>query len=213
MSPVLELELGTEPIERAEVDLAIAGFFADERPLRGAAGRVDWRLCGLISQQLEAGSLRGEPGEAVLLACFGRLGAPHVLALGLGERAHFGRDDVRSHTREAVARAVRLGVRRVALAPLGLSAAEGPSSRAGRSGDGDSSHLSPASELPELLDDVVSAALDALQGAAASLRLRLLIEADEAPRAGRVLAEAIAGVPEVAFQGASTEPSSVPSGR
>ena len=83
MSAPLQLELGVETIDRAEVNLAIAGFYADERPLRGSAGRADWRLCDLVSRQLESGTLGGDSGEAILVATFGRLAAPRALLLGL----------------------------------------------------------------------------------------------------------------------------------
>jgi hypothetical protein len=34
-------------------------FFADERPLRGAAGLCDWRLCGRLSRLLQSSSVAG----------------------------------------------------------------------------------------------------------------------------------------------------------
>ena len=62
MSGMLDLELGAEALERSKVDLAVAGFFSDELPLRGGAGRVDWRLCGLASRMLQSGQLDGDVG-------------------------------------------------------------------------------------------------------------------------------------------------------
>jgi hypothetical protein len=180
LSARLELELGIERVERAEADLVVAGFFADERPLRGAVGRADWRLCGLVSEQLAAERLRGEPGDALLVATSGKLAAPYVLVLGLGERAHFGGDDMRGHTRDAVARSVRLGAASIVLAPLGV-------------GD---------NPLWELVDDIVSAAVDALNAAAADavLRLRLAVAPEEAARVGSALADVSAGIPGVKFE-------------
>ena len=178
MSVLLELELGIERIDRAEADLVVAGFFADERPLRGAVGRADWRLCGLISEQLAAERLQGASGDALLLATSGKLAAPYVLALGLGERAHFGGDDVRSHTRDAVARSARLGAASIVLAPLGVE--EG--------------------RLCELADDIVCAAVDALHAAGTTLRIRLSVAPEEASRVGSALADVAAGVPELKFE-------------
>jgi len=209
VNPILEFERGAEPIDRAVVDLVVAGFFADDRPIRGAAGRVDWRLCGLISQQLESERLRGESGDAILLATFGRLEAPRVLALGLGERVQFDRDDVRGHVRDAVTRTAQLGVSSIALAPLDLAAGPRASSldvaerRSEPSGSRGWNELSESSELIELIDDIVSAALDALRGAGASLRARLLVEPDQASRVSRALGDATAGSPEMIFEGAS----------
>ena len=59
MSGSLRLCVDTSPFERVPADLAVAGFFSDERPLRGAAGRADWRLCGTISELLVSGRMRG----------------------------------------------------------------------------------------------------------------------------------------------------------
>ena len=178
MSALLELELGCERIDRAEADLLVAGFFADERPLRGAVGRADWRLCGLISEQLAADRLRGQPGDALLLVTSGKLAVPYVLALGLGERAHFGADDVRSHTRDAVTRAARLGASSIVLAPLAAG----------------------ESRLSELADSIVTAALDALREAGSTLRIRLWVTPDDAPRVGSAFAEVAAGLSEVKFE-------------
>ena len=44
-----QLALAPGPIERIRADVAVVPLFAGERPLRAAAGRVDWRLCGRLS--------------------------------------------------------------------------------------------------------------------------------------------------------------------
>ena len=71
-------ELATESFERVRVELGVAGFFENEIPLRGGAGRVDWRLCGLISEQLAAGRLSGRLGEALLIPAERRFRADRV---------------------------------------------------------------------------------------------------------------------------------------
>ena len=200
MSPLLELELGIEKIDRAEVDLIVAGFFAGELPLRGAAGQADWRLCGLISLQIEALRLRGEPGEAVLVPSFGQLAAPHVLLLGLGERAHFGRDDVRSHTQDAVGRATGLGVGSIAMAPFGLSLRAVPSESREAAVSSASSPLAGAAPFLEVADDVVLSALDARRSEASALRMRLIIGSEEVSRVSLALVETAARLPEVTFE-------------
>ena len=53
--PLLGLAPGS--IERVRADLAVVPLFAGERPLLGAAGRVDWRLCGRLSHLFAAGHL------------------------------------------------------------------------------------------------------------------------------------------------------------
>ena len=58
------------PLIREELDAGgealILTFFADERPLRGAAGLCDFRLCGRISRLLASGKVGGAWGETTL---------------------------------------------------------------------------------------------------------------------------------------------------
>lgn len=62
----------------------VVGVFEDERPLRGAAGLADWRLCGRLSRLLEAGRATGAAGEALMLPPGRRLTARRLLWFGLG---------------------------------------------------------------------------------------------------------------------------------
>jgi hypothetical protein len=111
----LAVEVEADSLVRTGADLAVAGFFRDQRPLRGGAGVADWRLCGWLSALLETHRLRGDWGEAALLTTHGRLGAPRLLLLGLGLRARFGPDAHREAVREAVARLLDLGAGTAAL--------------------------------------------------------------------------------------------------
>ncbi|HTF34119.1 MAG TPA: M17 family peptidase N-terminal domain-containing protein [Myxococcota bacterium] len=113
---VLGIVVETGPIEKAAVELAVVTFFENDRPLRGEAGRVDWRLCGMLSDLLARGALRGAAGEAALIPTFGHLRAPRVLVLGLGSATGFGALEVKSMARAAVRRCIGLRVRSVALA-------------------------------------------------------------------------------------------------
>ena len=93
MRSTLALEVGdTESLARVGADVAVAGFFRDQRPLRGGAGLADWRLCGWLSNLLLASRATGEPGEAVLATTHGRLRAPRLLLIGLGPHARFSAD-------------------------------------------------------------------------------------------------------------------------
>lgn len=56
----------------------------DERPLSGAAGFLDWRLCGGLSRILGSGFFVGAPGDKLLLPTDARIPAPKVFAVGLG---------------------------------------------------------------------------------------------------------------------------------
>lgn len=63
--------------------LALA-FFEDERPLRGALGLVDWRLCGQLSRLLVRGRARGALRETVLVPTRPRLPFEKVFLFGAG---------------------------------------------------------------------------------------------------------------------------------
>ena len=86
----LELSLFPGTVTEAAADTIIALIPEDERPLRGDAGRIDWRLCGRISEQLRSGYVSGEPGEAVLLPAGAPLLAARVLLVGVGRQQSLG---------------------------------------------------------------------------------------------------------------------------
>lgn len=115
MSASLSVVIDAGQIERAPADLAVATFFETDRPLRGEAGRADWRLCGLLSRLLAASHLRGRAGEAALVYTGGRMRAPRLVLLGLGASAGFGALEAKAATREAVHRALGLHARTLAL--------------------------------------------------------------------------------------------------
>lgn len=117
MTASIELRVETTPFERIAADLAVAGFFLDERPLRGPAGRADWRLCGIVTELVGEGRLRGRVGEATLVPSMGRLGADRVLLLGLGRRSAFRVGRARDTSHAAVRRGLDLGARSVVIAP------------------------------------------------------------------------------------------------
>jgi hypothetical protein len=168
MRATLNLEIQSGSLERASVDLAIAGIFADERPLRGGAGQADWRLCGQISELLRDQHFDAKIGEALLVPTLGRLQAPRFLGIGLGPQATCGADQVRISTQIAVERAVALGVQTVALLPLGIA-----------------SHA-----LPQHAGAILGGSIAGMAGGEASLSLRLLIPDDEALLSARALEEA-----------------------
>lgn len=56
----------------------------DDRPLSGAVGFLDWRLCGALSAQLVSGFFTGTPGDKLLLPSGLQVSAPKIFALGLG---------------------------------------------------------------------------------------------------------------------------------
>ena len=111
-----QLALAPGPIERIRADVAVVPLFAGERPLRAAAGRVDWRLCGRLSHLIAAGRLAGVIGEAVLIPGGGGMCAPRVLGLGAGERDPIDAEIFERWVIDALARARSLAARRAVIA-------------------------------------------------------------------------------------------------
>ena len=80
----LELSLFPGSVVEAPADTILVLVPEDERPLRGDAGRIDWRLCGLISEHLRTGYVTGQLGEAVLLPGDIPLSPARILLVGAG---------------------------------------------------------------------------------------------------------------------------------
>ena len=57
----------------------------DERPLRGVAGFVDWRLCGALSRVLVEKFFTGTPGDQLLFPTEGRLPMGRIFVVGVGK--------------------------------------------------------------------------------------------------------------------------------
>jgi hypothetical protein len=66
-------------------DCLVLAVFKDDRPLRGAAGLADWRLCGRLSRFLKANKATGEAGETLMFPPGRRLPFAKVLWFGLGD--------------------------------------------------------------------------------------------------------------------------------
>jgi hypothetical protein len=80
------VQAGLAALDALEGTEAICCFVAeDERPLSGAAGFLDWRLCGGLSRVLKAGFFRGAPGERLLFPSARQVPPPKIFAFGLGQ--------------------------------------------------------------------------------------------------------------------------------
>ncbi|MBE7451637.1 MAG: hypothetical protein HS111_22920 [Kofleriaceae bacterium] len=80
-------------------DALLLPIFSDERPLRGAAGLADWRLCGRLTRLLKQGRLRGERGETLMMPPGRRLGFTRLMLFGVGASAGYGDAEVRKDVR------------------------------------------------------------------------------------------------------------------
>ncbi|MBW2627328.1 MAG: hypothetical protein JRE45_06875 [Deltaproteobacteria bacterium] len=76
-------------LDELQSDIIVLPFFSDERPLCGAAGLIDWRLCGALSRKLMAGYLGGSFGEKALLTTPPKLKSEALLLVGLGASTAF----------------------------------------------------------------------------------------------------------------------------
>ncbi len=105
--------------EEAGGDALVLTFFREERPLRGAAGLADWRLCGRLSRLIKMGRVRGEHGESLLMPCARRLPFRRILLLGLGAQRPFGDDVFRGHVRRIRDVMKKAGIQEYAVQPPG----------------------------------------------------------------------------------------------
>ena len=101
--------------DEADRDTLILPFFADERPLRGAAGLADWRLAGRLSRLLRARRASGERGETVLLPPGRRLKFKRVMLFGLGESKGYGEERYRADVRRIREVAAQAGMDQYAI--------------------------------------------------------------------------------------------------
>lgn len=99
-------------------DALVVPLWADVRPLRGAAGLLDWRLNGRLSQLLREGRLEGVAGEKLLFFTT-RVPWRRILTVGVGPTTSFSEDAFRASL-GAVLDAFRgLGIQSAGLAPPG----------------------------------------------------------------------------------------------
>jgi hypothetical protein len=120
------VELDAQSLERVSADLLVVGVSPDDRPLRGAAGRADWRLCGELWQLVTSRKWSGALGEAGLLSAAGPLRSPLLLVIGLGHRAELVEDRWRELGSGIVRRALDLQLNRIVLGLVSDAADLGP---------------------------------------------------------------------------------------
>ena len=64
-------------------------LFEDERPVRGVAGLLDWRLSARLSFHMSTGNITGASGEKVIIPGKPRLPFEKILLFGLGKKNNF----------------------------------------------------------------------------------------------------------------------------
>ena len=76
--------LTLEALDQAHAESLCLFIGEDERPLRGLAGLVDWRLAGGLSRFLRSGFVTGKSGDALLTMPGPRLGFQKLFIFGMG---------------------------------------------------------------------------------------------------------------------------------
>lgn len=191
MRSTLGIEVEGEPLSRLAAEVAVAGFFRDQRPLRGGAGLADWRLCGWVSGLVSAARLAGEWGEAALVLTQARLQAPRLLLLGLGPQARFGAEAHREAARMALERIVTLGA---GVAAIDLPPPQGV-------------------EAPErIAAGLLAGACDALDPRTTRVLLRVAAQPGQAPRWRAAFEQGAASLPRGSTSIKLVRPPAAPAG-
>lgn len=76
-------------LDDASAEVVVACIFEDERPFRGLAGLLDWRLSGRLSRLARASFVRGALGEALVVPARPRLPFDKLVLMGAGARSSF----------------------------------------------------------------------------------------------------------------------------
>ncbi|MEW5851953.1 MAG: hypothetical protein AB2A00_24410 [Myxococcota bacterium] len=79
-------------LDALEVDSLVLVLPEDERPLLGAAGLLDWRMCGWLSRTVLAGTVKGLRSERVLTHASGRVPVQRVFVFGGGPKQEMARN-------------------------------------------------------------------------------------------------------------------------
>lgn len=123
-------------------------FFEDERPLRGAAGLCDWRLCGRLSSWLSRGLITGAQDEATLVPATHKLPFDRLALFGLGPREAFTQPRFERAVAQILAAVRGLRLRSFALALPGRSTGVTAPADAAR-------WFLPLAEAEDSLDEIV----------------------------------------------------------
>ena len=103
------------PADRMEGEVVAVFFFEDERPLRGPAALLDWRLNGRLTELLLQGEARGRCGEKLLFRNNGKFSAGWALFVGGGLRSELDGEACARLVRTALTACGEAGFFRIAL--------------------------------------------------------------------------------------------------
>ncbi len=81
------LQVLDSPADLLPGEVIASLFYSDVRPLTGPSALLDWRLDGVLTEQIVGGMAHGTPGETMLFAANRKLAANWVLFYGGGSLA------------------------------------------------------------------------------------------------------------------------------
>jgi len=96
------------PADVIDCDLLVVAATEEERPLRGAAGLVDWRLYGVLSAAIQEHRFHGGFGESLLVPGSHQLRAKWAVLVGLGSALELTEEAGEHFGQQAVFHAQRL---------------------------------------------------------------------------------------------------------
>src|SRR5437588_5426815 len=99
-------------LDETSAELIACAMWKDERPMRGLAGLLDWRLAGKISKLARQNFLQGELGEVLFVPGRPRLPFDKIIVLGLGVKSEFTDDAFRTAVTKLIRTLEGLHVRR-----------------------------------------------------------------------------------------------------
>ena len=108
--PLSVLPLDLARWDETARDTLVLPVFKDDRPLRGAAGLADWRLCGRLSRLVKANKASADAGETLMLPPGRRLRFNRVLWFGLGDAKGYTDDRFRKDLAWILGVVTRAGV-------------------------------------------------------------------------------------------------------
>jgi hypothetical protein len=114
---VISHEPSLESIDSLQgVDALCVVLTEDDRPLTGAAGYLDWRMCGSLSRVLLQGFFKGDRGDQLLMPTSGGVSAIKLFAVGAGSSKSLDESTLGLLLENAAQMLKKAGVSTVALA-------------------------------------------------------------------------------------------------
>ncbi|GMV41497.1 MAG: hypothetical protein AMXMBFR64_32130 [Myxococcales bacterium] len=117
-------------IDQLQHETLVVSHFREDRPLRGLAGLIDWRMNGTLNRYVRQGRTTGEAQEVVMIPGHKRLRYQRILVLGLGARREFTPEQYRLATVFILSRLRMLNATRFTIGLPGLDALRIPARQA-----------------------------------------------------------------------------------